>query len=156
MTRVAHLGGDVEEGRRAGVGEDDGRTSRDRLGETGLAEQLVIGLPWAGLWRSGRTVLKADGDGHGEDLLCRLVSKLSNVRKGRAMQEAGGGLDVSADKPTCNDDGRNANPGDPANLAQRLYARESKTDNGRDSDKGRTAGCMHRDSIEGDRDAQHG
>lgn len=65
--RVAHLGHDREVAGHAGEGEDERRQRRHGFGEAGRREELVVGLPRAGLRRRGGPVLDADRDGEGED-----------------------------------------------------------------------------------------
>lgn len=67
---VAHFGGDGEEGRGAGVGEDDGGEGGDGAVEVGAADDLVVGDPDAVLRGGGGTVLDADADGHDHDWGC--------------------------------------------------------------------------------------
>lgn len=84
MTRVPHFRGDVEKGRLAGIGEDDGRNGGYGFCESWAAEELVVGLPRHALWRCARTRFEADSDGHSEALFpISLVASLYHAKASR-------------------------------------------------------------------------
>lgn len=66
FVRFAHFGDDVEEGRSAAVGKDDGGNGRDGVGESGIVEQFIVGLGNDSVL-GGRVSLDADSDGDDKD-----------------------------------------------------------------------------------------
>jgi hypothetical protein len=74
MLGVLHLRRDGKKCWCAGKCEDDHRHGRHELRKTRLSYSLNIRSEVFCLWSSGRTVLKADGDGKGDDYeTCQLL-----------------------------------------------------------------------------------
>lgn len=67
VTRVAHLGDDVEVGGDTCVGEDDGRQRGESAGSVGVAEELVVGYEGAFLGCCRWSVLDTNGYGQDQD-----------------------------------------------------------------------------------------
>lgn len=69
---LTHLGDDGEEGRGAGVCEDDGGEGGDGAVEARIVDNLVVGDPDTFLWCGRWAVLNANSDSHDQDCCVRL------------------------------------------------------------------------------------